>query len=173
MTYAHITDSVIQAVGRLPQSARRLDTQEWVLGLADATVTLREACGWFPVTDTTRPEDTATTTHDRTVELVAGVPTVVWTERPKTQAELDAEQETANRTTIDQAITDALTRLQELVDAPAIPAVPNGTMTNAVLSDVVRALRDHAQDTRAGAQEVALTLRRTIRLVRGDYDGTS
>ena len=93
MTYAYIADSVIHAVGRLPQSARRLDTQEWVLGLADATVALQEACGWYAVADTTRPDDTPTTTHTRTVELVAGVPTVVWTERPLTDDEQFARQQ--------------------------------------------------------------------------------
>ena len=41
----------------------------------------KQSCGWFPVTDTARA-DTDTTTHDRSVELAADVPTVVWTERP-------------------------------------------------------------------------------------------
>ena len=85
--------------------------------------------------------------------------------------EVDITEE-VNKATIEQAIEASLVRLQELVDAPALPTPPNGTMTNAVLSDVVRSLRNHAQDTRAGAQEVALTLKRTIRLVRGDFDGT-
>ena len=43
--------------------------------------TLRQATGWHEITNTARPDDTDTTTHDRTIELVAGVPTVVWTER--------------------------------------------------------------------------------------------
>ena len=104
MTYAYVTDGTVQATGRLPVAARRLDTGQWVLGLPDAPAELQQACGWYQVTDTPRPDDTATTTHDRTVELVDGAPTVVWTERPKTQAELDAEAEFAEQ----QAAQDAL-----------------------------------------------------------------
>ena len=75
-----------------------------------------------------------------------------------------------NRDQIDQAITDALARLQQLVDAPAVPELPAGTMTTAVLSNALRQMRDAVQANRAGAQEVALTLKRVIRLVRGDFD---
>ena len=86
--HAYVTDGTIQAVGRLPRSARRLDTGQWILGLHDASVNLQQACGWYEVMDTDRPDDSPTTTHDRTVELVDGVPTVVWTERPLTDEEL-------------------------------------------------------------------------------------
>ena len=89
MTYAQVTAGTITAVqGQPPVAARRLDTQQWVLGLRDADPAVQEACGWFQVTDTTRPEDTPTTTHDRTLELIANVPTVVWVERAKTADEL-------------------------------------------------------------------------------------
>ena len=84
--------------------------------------------------------------------------------------DLAALPQTANASIIDTAITDALAELDTLIAAPALPAVPDGNMTNAQLSDVVRALRDQAQQTRAGAQRVAATLKQTIRLVRGDFD---
>ena len=118
MTYAYVTDGTVQATGRLPAAARRLDTGQWVLGLADAPVELQQACGWYPVTDTPRPDDTATTTHDRTVTLVAGTPTVVWTERPKTQAELDAEAEFAEQ----QAAQDALPAAARIAVAAQVRA---------------------------------------------------
>ena len=86
--FALVTDDTIQAVGRLPRSARRLDTGQWILGLPDAPVDLQQACGWYEVTDADRPDETETTTHDRTFELVDGIPTVVWTERPLTDEEL-------------------------------------------------------------------------------------
>ena len=170
-TYAHVDNNQIEAVGRLPNSARRLDDGAWVMGLDTAPTALQEATGWHEVTDTPRPDDTATTTHDRSIDLVAGTPTVVWTERDKTQAELDGEQAQANRTTIDTAITNALTELQTLIDAPEVGAVPAGTMTTAQLSAVVRSMRDVVQQNRAGAQRIALTLKQTIRLVRGDFGG--
>lgn len=91
--YAYVTDSIVHAVGRLPQAARRADTGQWVLGLPDATVELQQACGWYAVADATRPTDNDTTTHDRTVELVDGIPTVVWTQRAKTADETFAEEQ--------------------------------------------------------------------------------
>jgi len=72
--------------------------------------------------------------------------------------------------TIDTAITAALTELQTLIDAPEVGVVPAGTMTTAQLSAVVRSMRDVVQQNRAGAQRIALTLKQTIRLVRGDFD---
>ena len=89
MTYALVTDDTIQQIGGLPKSARRLDNDAWVMGLANASTEAQQACGWYAVTDTARPGDTDTTTFDRSIELVAGVPTVVWTERDKTEAELN------------------------------------------------------------------------------------
>lgn len=80
----------IARIGAMPYSARRLDTGDWVLGLRDADPSLQQATGWYEVVDTPRPDDTPTTTHDRSVELVAGIPTVTWTERPFTAEELDA-----------------------------------------------------------------------------------
>ena len=46
------------------------------------------AVGIVPLVDTVRPADTDTTTHDRSVALVDGTPTVVWTARPWTEPEL-------------------------------------------------------------------------------------
>ena len=93
MTFARIIDKTIDIIGRLPNSARRLDNERWVLGLRTAPAELQQVCGWYEIADTKRPAETATTTSDRSVELVAGVPTVVWTERPKTAQELFNDQE--------------------------------------------------------------------------------
>jgi hypothetical protein len=91
--YAQITANTITAESaQVPQSARRLDTGQWVLGLRDASVATQQACGWFAVNDVARPADTDTTTHDRSVELVAGAPTVVWTERALSDDELAARR---------------------------------------------------------------------------------
>lgn len=100
MTYAHVTNGTVDTIGRLPNSARRTDTQQWVLGLATAPVELQRACGWYEVVETPRPDDTASVTHDRSVELVNGTPTVVWTQRNKTPDEIAADTATTNGTTI-------------------------------------------------------------------------
>lgn len=75
---------------RLPSADRRIDTNGWVLNLPGASPDIWEACGWYRITATPRPSDTSTTTWYRTYEVVDGTPTVVWVERDKTQAELDA-----------------------------------------------------------------------------------
>ena len=127
MTYAYITDATINAeAGNVPTAARRLDDGRWVLALRDASVELQEACGWFAVTDTPRPPDTPTTTHDRTVELVNNVPTVVWTERPKTQAELDAEQAAAESTVRRTDLQAAVSTLRQWSDDAEATTVTNG-----------------------------------------------
>jgi len=98
--------------------------------------------------------------------------------RPMSAAELqawdaaDAETRTAaNARTIDAAITDALAELKAIVDAPAVGEVPSGTMTTAQLSNALRSMREAVQQNRNGAKRIAATLRQTIRLVRGDFDG--
>lgn len=69
---------------------------------------------WLEVVETPKPEDDAVNTYDYTVELVAGVPTEVWTQRPWTQEELDAHAEQAAadaKAAADRAILDATAAL--------------------------------------------------------------
>ena len=82
--YALIQNNTIRQVGALPKLW--YDGTRWH-DLRDDDGTQAAALGWLPVTETPRPDDTATTTHDRAVELVAGVPTVTWTARPWTATE--------------------------------------------------------------------------------------
>ena len=106
--YAFVTDSVIRRTGQLPRSARRLDTNQWVLGLSKADTATQEACGWYEVTEVSKPADTDTTTHDRSIELVDGTPTVVWTERDKTEDELNPPPSDEDRIADLEAILEAL-----------------------------------------------------------------
>lgn len=106
--YAFVQNDTIEAVGGLPRSARRLDTQEWVMGLASAPVGLQQACGWYEVVDATRPADDATTTYDRSVTWDGKTVAVTWTARPKTALELAADTANTNRATIQTQATDAL-----------------------------------------------------------------
>lgn len=168
MTYYHLpTDTERQP----RRSGERKTSDGFLLTPPEGgwTEELAALCGFVPVVDTPRPDDTATTTHDRSVELVNGTPTVLWTQRAKTADELAAVQQEQHRSTLDQAIADAITDLLALAEYPAIPVVPAGTHTTANLSNYLRALRDEAQATRAGAQRVAETLANKIRLDRGDF----
>ena len=164
--YALVINNTIEAVqGRLPRGADA--DGQWIEPVTEANAA---SCGWFPVVDVARPADTTTDTHDRTVQLVDGTPTVVWTQRAWTVDELAARQAEANRQTIDAAIAGALAELQQIIDGPTVATVPAGTLTTAQLSTGLRTLRDEVALNRAGVKRVAGTLRHTVRLVRGDYD---
>ena len=107
MSFARvINDNITNLANRLPGTAQRLDNDGWVLALDTADTATQEACGWFEVDDTAvRPTDTATTTSNRTVELVGGVPTVVWVARNKSDGELAGEAvAAAEKSTSDAAV---------------------------------------------------------------------
>lgn len=132
MTFARIANGAIaETTGRLPASARRVDTGEWVLGFPDADTKVQEACGWFDVDDVAGPVVDATTVADRSVELVEGVPTVVWTERPKTQAELDGEAQQVNGATLRTRADEALAGLRTVAGS-------SGTLNGLQLSNGLR-----------------------------------
>jgi len=94
MTYVHVTNDTIDTVGRLPKAADA--DGQWLTLTPDNA----HLAGWFEVVDVPRPADTDTTTHDRSVELVNGTPTVVWTPRDWTADDLTARTAEANSTTI-------------------------------------------------------------------------
>ena len=77
---------------------------------ADALEYIRTKFGVYPVVDNARPADTPTTTWDRSWVVGATDVTETWTERAKTQDELDAEQGR-----VDQA--DRKTRLDDILAA--------------------------------------------------------
>lgn len=133
--YAQVIANVVTATqGSLPGSARRLDTQEWVMGLATAPTDLQQACGYFPVTDVPRPADTATDTFDRSVQLVNGTPTVVWTQRPMTADELANSTAQTNRTTIQQQAKNALANNRTFLGI----ATPNNAQALAQIQALTR-----------------------------------
>lgn len=120
-TYAHVTGTTIDAEGHPPATAYD-GTRWWDLRTLDPAALA--ATGWRPVTDTARPPDTATDTADRTLILVDGVPTVAWSIRPWTAAELAARTANDNRATLtDPARLQArLDRLATYDDDPDIVA---------------------------------------------------
>ena len=79
------------------------------------------AQGWHEIVETPRPDDTATTTHDRSIALVEGVPTVVWVARDKTPDEIEQEARFVS-------IEDRLAR----IEAKLWPAEPDPTDTTGV-----------------------------------------
>ena len=85
MPYALVIDGALVAV-RQPGRLETKLSDGAQLGAPDGIWTddLAALCGFVPITETDQPPDTATTTHDRTIEIIDGAPTVVWVERPKT-----------------------------------------------------------------------------------------
>ena len=114
MTFALVTANTIQSEGGLPSSARILTGPAELLGgvvndLYNLPVETQQACGYFAVTDTARPDDDAVNTYDRTIVLVANVPTETWTQRAKTADELTADKQAADRTAMQDAAIAYLT----------------------------------------------------------------
>lgn len=71
-----------------PPTEGELPDGRTVSGITPDNTTMLAACGWHPVTDTPRPDDTDTTTHDRSVAEIDGTWTVVWTKRDLTADEM-------------------------------------------------------------------------------------
>lgn len=134
MTYALVDDpdaptAITEVRGPRSTEVKRLDGTELRRPEGGWTDLQLKRCGLLPVATVPKPADTATTTHDRTVELVAGVPTQVWTERPKTQAELDAEAEQAAQQVRTTDLTQAIATLRTWADDAASTNVNNGNNT--------------------------------------------
>ena len=172
--YAYVIDGVVrEESGSLPASARRLDTGEWVMGLDTAPDDLLHATGWWEVIDTPRPDDTETTTHDRTVEVVDGQPTVVWVARPWTADELAAEEAAANTTQLVAESDESVDKLVAVVEAlNALTALTNADINAnpaAIIKDLARECKTIA---RQANREARLTSGRTESTDTGDVVDT-
>jgi hypothetical protein len=180
MSYALVQDGQItETKGRLPNSARRLDTGEWVMGLASAPEALQQATGWYEIIDTAQPADTPTHTHDRSVTLQAGVPTVTWTQRAKTAEELASETAQANRATLDAAFLtfidgadNAIAQMQAVVvvcDTIQADPAPSFSNLSQALTQVT-ALQNRVKALSAEVEQIAVTseahIRKTVALAR-------
>lgn len=143
MAFAFVVDGVLQAVGRLPGSARLLDTGEWFMppgGLRAASEADRAACGWFQVTDVSPLFDSATQVLERgAVVLVDGFPVVDYTVRDKTPEELAADAQTAADETERDAARNAIANLDAYL---ALTSPTNAQVKSAVdyLAKVARRL---------------------------------
>ena len=71
-----------------PPTEGTLHDGRTVSGIQPDDLALLAECGWHPVTPTPRPDDTDTTTHDRTVTEIDGTWTVTWTKRDRTADEM-------------------------------------------------------------------------------------
>jgi len=147
--YAHVTNGVVDAVGSPPQLVEQ-DGRWW--DLRDRDLATLALVGWFPVTETARPADTATTTWEPVFTPGDGDVDQSWSEVPKTPEQIEAEGNAVAQATIEQALSDALVTLQTIIDD-----------TNANING------NPAQRIK----DIARTTRRTIRLLIRRFDGTT
>ncbi len=103
-----VNGSIIEVRGVLPETARRLDNDAWVMSLAYANADLRAACGWVEIVEVAAPVVQASEIADQSVTLVNGTPTRTWTVRNKTADELNIDAENTGRTTLKAKAVTAL-----------------------------------------------------------------
>lgn len=105
--YALVRDDTVTALG-LPDSARRLDSGEWVLGLANAPENLKAACGYLPIKPTPTPEAKNDGIIERRIAIIDGAPVEEYIERPASDTERAARTAEQNGTTLRAAARTAL-----------------------------------------------------------------
>lgn len=160
--HALVIDGQILSVGGLPRAARDLDTGEWVTPPdRQWTDALAATVGYLPVARTPRPSD-MTTDWVRSVEMLAGTPTEVWTAEPWTTEELAAQQSAANDATMRSQVRDALVTLGATADAMRVIRQKNNNQIGP----------NDTKDVASAVVDVAQQLRKVIRIVVGALDST-
>lgn len=106
MSYYHTPSSTERGPGRLEVKM----SDGALLGPPETgwTTELAQLCGFAVVAETAQPADTATQTYTRSLTFPGGVPTVTWTVRLKSQAQLDAVTANTTAATITTQATTAL-----------------------------------------------------------------
>lgn len=171
MSYARVFDSIIVSTtpppDLLPPDDPTAVGQWWDLRHHNLDLTTWETTiiaphGWLPVIATSRPPDTATDTSDYAIVLVDGVPTEQWTERPWTQAELDAQEAAANTAEMISSSDPAVDKLIAVIEAlNAITDMTNANI-NANPAAVIKSLtRECKTIARQLNHEARLTSGRT------------
>jgi hypothetical protein len=119
--YAIVVDGAIFTVGGRPRAWRNHT------GLQYATDEQLAAIGILPVVDVERPADTATHTTERSVELVAGAPTVVWTPRAWTTEELASRTRAINNAALTdlQVLEAKIAEIKTFLTDPDVVAAEN------------------------------------------------
>jgi hypothetical protein len=171
MSYARVLDDAIASTTPPPDllepddptaEGRWWDLRQHGYDLATWESEIVGPHGWLPIVTTPRPLDTATDTFDYSVELVDGVPTETWTQRPMTQAELDAREAATNTTQMVSESDEAVDKLVLVVEnLNLITDMTNAEINQnpaAIIKDVARELKTVA---RQANREARMTSGRT------------
>ncbi len=154
--------------GNIPEAARRLDNNNWVLGLRTyATVAQQQACGWYLVVDVVKPADTPTHTYDRTLTLPAGIPTVTWVQRAK------SAQEIANATADANTAVLAANPQTEIIDVLLAAIAALQVVRDTANATINGAPASYIKDVAQQQQVIARRCLRVARTVYGVLDSTA
>ena len=148
--YAHVTAGVVDSTGNPPQLTYQ-DGRWW--DLRDRDLATLALVGWFPVTEVTKPADTASTTWDAVFTPAGSTVTESWVERPKTAEEIATALAASNANTIRQLLNDTM---------PALDTITQTTNANMVGNTAAAAIKDEAR-----------ALRRIIRLLTDNLAATN
>lgn len=135
--------------------------------------------GWQEVEETPRPADTDTTTHESTIELVDGIPTMVWSPREWTTGERTVR---AAQSVEAQLVTDTandLAKLDQAIDELQVLLGDNtvegsirqwrASVTNQYSVASMRALADLLIANSRADRRVARQTLRLAKAMAGDY----
>ncbi len=112
--YIHTTNGTTADTEGTPPATAYAAGRWWDLRTLDPAALA--ACGWHPLTTTTRPADTPTTTTDRSIVNQAGTWTETWTARPWTVDELTTQARLVNADTLTTQARTANTTIRTLTD---------------------------------------------------------
>lgn len=113
--YIHTSNGTTADAEGIPPATAYAAGRWWDLRTLDPAALA--ACGWHPLTTTTRPTDTPTTTTDRSVVNQAGAWTETWTVRAWTTDELTAQARLANADTLTTQARTAIAGNQAAITA--------------------------------------------------------
>lgn len=148
--YAHVTAGTVDSVGQPPQLVYQ-DGRWWDLRDRDP-VTLA-LVGWYLVTETTRPADTATNTSTAAYTFNGSAVVQSWTVVAKTPEQIAADTAASNSNTIRQLLNDTM---------PILDTITNTTNANMSGNTAAAAIKDEAR-----------AIRRIIRLLTDNLAATN
>jgi hypothetical protein len=126
--FAHVTAGTVDSVGSPPELT--YSGGRWWDLRSRNTATLATV-GWFPVTEATRPADTASTTWDQVFTPAGSVVVQSWVERAKTAEEIAAALADTNAAALLAGVAAEITRIETqigLADAIAGSTTPKSTI---------------------------------------------
>jgi hypothetical protein len=164
--YAHVTNGTVDQTGQPPE--KWFDGTRWwdLRGLNAADLA---RAGWYPVTEATRPADTATDKYQPSYAVNGDVVIQSWVSTPKTQDELNAELASTNYAEllakVPAAISNNITALTNLQNAVnALNTIAGQSFNNQTQRDT--ALKNNATHTATIGSALLPVLRQNNSLMR-------